>query len=644
MKRFWIGIVFIAAALAVPIVMFTTDNKITGMASCSLPTNYPRSAQYYICSGTTPVYYTITDGGVVVTGESGQTSRITYEEWYGFMDTATEIPASSTVPTPSISTTETESGSQTQPQPSAPATPKPTATANQPPESLTNPPDADYFVDDVYERIYFKEDGGSISYWDGTGWKPSIYANRDDFIRYLNSNGLKLMAYSPYNLNYELEASPEEKTPGIPAYDDTLFDGATIVDSQTAGDEELGVDDRFAIANRIGWPIAQQETNKLQQQNAERLGLACNGDTCKSTDSKDNAEYFLLKDGTVLKVNTEGDGYSLAVQDYSGKKFETIGNYKVEQKNGLLFFTNTKRNTGKKSDSPDNYVVIEGELHKGNSVRTEDGTVISEIMMDDDKYHTVKTTADGKSQVVGISGEYVDYKTFLRYQKFGKLMQDWQSDIAAGQYISILFGTQNSAWRKTWDEFFIHNVLGSVISGRWEESLCHHWIEKAPGGALYITIPDGTNLVGIGAFVAAERTELYFENASGPQREYYYKINMYAKNPEKASRVGQAYEQDMDFNVQLIGQKTVSLFTTNQHVGPGESFIRTGTKVIVKESKTRYDTICMKFTSSIFTANGEDVSEVCNSIATYAGGATRMQIITEDGKTAGGSGEETNPI
>jgi hypothetical protein len=234
--------------------------------------------------------------------------------------------------------------------------------------------------------------------------------------------------------------------------------------------------------------------------------------------------------------------------------------------------------------------------------------------------------------------------TFDAMQTAGPFLNNLASDAAAGRYLSVLFGMDNSNWRRTWDTWFVHNVLGSTIAGNWEESLCHHYIDRAPEGTLYLEIPDGSNMIGVGAHIEAERSGGTFTNESGTFTEFLYKISIFVSNPSQATVRGQAYTQQLDFNVELKGQRTVRLFQATQPVGPGASFSRAGGSIIVQRSSFRYDVICIEFVNSIYTANGDTRLELCNTITEYAGGPTAVPAVAASSGGSGSGSSGTNQI
>jgi hypothetical protein len=228
----------------------------------------------------------------------------------------------------------------------------------------------------------------------------------------------------------------------------------------------------------------------------------------------------------------------------------------------------------------------------------------------------------------------------------GPMLNDAYDAAMAGRHLSILFGMEDNAWRIAMDRFFVHTVLGSLISGNWEESLCHHYIDRAPAGTMYVVVPDGNNLVGVGAHIEGERSpELPFcEDESGNDIEgpcYFYKISLYLKNPEEPSTAGAAYIQDMDFRAILYGEQTISIFQPEvQRLSPGDKFSRTGSSMVTFYSDKLYDKVCIKFTEPVFTAAGDTVSSVCNSLNPYSGGSTS---VPGSGGGGGGGGTSINP-
>jgi len=216
-----------------------------------------------------------------------------------------------------------------------------------------------------------------------------------------------------------------------------------------------------------------------------------------------------------------------------------------------------------------------------------------------------------------------------------------------GQQLSALFGFQDNAWREAMDKFFIHSLTGQAISGNWEESLCHHYIDTPPDGTMYMLVPDGSMMIGIGAHVEGVRSTLpFYENETHiiEEESFQYRLSLYVKNPEEASDASMVdYIKTRTFKVMLRGEKTESLFVPPSiKLEPGETYSKTGRSMITFYSRYRYDKICIEFDSAVFTASGDSQSTVCNVLNEYSGGQTHYGTGSSTG-VAGPGGTSVNP-
>ncbi|MFH0978764.1 MAG: hypothetical protein V1837_05685 [Candidatus Woesearchaeota archaeon] len=241
----------------------------------------------------------------------------------------------------------------------------------------------------------------------------------------------------------------------------------------------------------------------------------------------------------------------------------------------------------------------------------------------DGEFRPYTQSDNGQWYVTMQNGDKYTYSQFVNNQMIGTSINQVYQAAQGGRALSILLGMEDSAWRRATDQFFVYSVLGQVISGNWEETACQHYISRPPEGTMYITIPDGANMVGIGAHVEADRQLIEFTNASGYQQQFFYKISLFVKNPEKPSKSGQSVVQEMNFNVVLIGPgKQTTLFKQDINVQPGKTFSKTGSAMIVQFSNNLYKQICIQFKEPVFSADGVETSEVCNIITEFKGSPT----------------------
>ncbi|MEA2038170.1 MAG: M23 family metallopeptidase [Nanoarchaeota archaeon] len=180
-------------------------------------------------------------------------------------------------------------------------------------------------------------------------------------------------------------------------------------------------------------------------------------------------------------------------------------------------------------------------------------------------------------------------------------------------------GIKCGDWRRKVDTWFTETVLGSVISGRWEESFCHASVprDKPEGGYVNFRRPGG--LVGVGAHIEGERTTINYPDGT---KEYLYKITYGIDNPQFVERE-RAFE--FGYNVGLSNDgRTVNIYEQNQPVELGGKIEQVGEEAIVKYSDSFYDKVCLDFTEEILTARScwdlastdcNGVKQVCNRIS-----------------------------
>jgi len=211
----------------------------------------------------------------------------------------------------------------------------------------------------------------------------------------------------------------------------------------------------------------------------------------------------------------------------------------------------------------------------------------------------------------------------------------------AGRGISNIAGWEDNVWRETMDEFFVTNVLGQWLSGRWEDSLCHHWIDDPSSDTLFARTPGGLN--GLIAHIEGERSEpVVHPNGS---IEYLYKMSYVVDNTFGVERETDPLAVGtVEFNIIFYGDKTYKLYTAWKEVDPSEKDTRTGQDVFFKYSSSNYNRVCIKFKERILSVANEWESEVCNNInQAQAAPSSYTQPQPSSGSggvtTTGGSGE-----
>ncbi len=140
-------------------------------------------------------------------------------------------------------------------------------------------------------------------------------------------------------------------------------------------------------------------------------------------------------------------------------------------------------------------------------------------------------------------------------------------------------------WRKKSDEFFSQTVIGRIISGKWEESICHKHIDNIPNNVAVVNV---NNMMGFAAHVEGERSKQITTNN---QTIYFYKIT-FAVNPQIDE------DEEIEFELLIDGNKA-DLDNDGKadkiELKPGESYSGTGENAIVRYKDEIYEKVCLKF-------------------------------------------------
>ena len=138
-------------------------------------------------------------------------------------------------------------------------------------------------------------------------------------------------------------------------------------------------------------------------------------------------------------------------------------------------------------------------------------------------------------------------------------------------------------WRKKTDEFFSETVIGRVISGKWEESVCHSKIEKIPENIAVINV---NNIMGFAAHVEGERSAAITTNN---QTLYFYKIT-FGVNPYGMGNI--TFELLIDGNVVDLDNDGMA---DKIELEADETYSGTGEKAVVRHKPEIYKEVCLKF-------------------------------------------------
>ncbi len=138
-------------------------------------------------------------------------------------------------------------------------------------------------------------------------------------------------------------------------------------------------------------------------------------------------------------------------------------------------------------------------------------------------------------------------------------------------------------WRKKADEFFSQTVVGRIISGKWEESVCHYHIEKIPENIAVVNV---NNVIGFAAHVEGERSSAITTNN---ETLYFYKIT-FGVNPYGMGNI--TFELLIDGNIVDLDNDGMA---DKIELEADETYSGTGENAVVRYKPEIYEEVCLKF-------------------------------------------------
>ncbi|MBS3135903.1 hypothetical protein J4401_02990, partial [Candidatus Woesearchaeota archaeon] len=178
------------------------------------------------------------------------------------------------------------------------------------------------------------------------------------------------------------------------------------------------------------------------------------------------------------------------------------------------------------------------------------------------------------------------------------------SQTGLGKVFSLFMKEEDKIeWQVKLDKFLCDSY---ILGGKdcWTSQICSSYIDKIPDSILLIESPTG---VQISALVSGVRQEISYAERGTGKKEYVYKLSFAVKNKKDSGR-------KIRFNVRLEGDKNILLYDTYQEVEEGSIFSRSGKKVIIKESDSFYNKICILFPDGVTKPGEGIINELCNSI------------------------------
>ncbi|MEK6808736.1 MAG: hypothetical protein AABY14_03555, partial [Nanoarchaeota archaeon] len=203
-------------------------------------------------------------------------------------------------------------------------------------------------------------------------------------------------------------------------------------------------------------------------------------------------------------------------------------------------------------------------------------------------------------------------------------------------YYATLFFDEDSLlkWRDNVDKVFATAYLGTEY---WSSAICGEYLDGEEEGIAYAETPQG--LAQVAAHIEATRTEPLLTPTG---REFIYKITFNVRNGDydKDPRA----PEEMNINIILRGEKTVTIFKQEQRVKRGSSFGRTGRNAIAQDSTAFYNEICLTFDQVPFRWKVSN-NEICNTIVESSGAPTSVSTATATSTaSSGGSGTAEGDI
>ena len=186
--------------------------------------------------------------------------------------------------------------------------------------------------------------------------------------------------------------------------------------------------------------------------------------------------------------------------------------------------------------------------------------------------------------------------------------------------------------RESVDKSFATLYLGTEY---WTSELCSANIDREGQGVAYIDTKMG--LAGVAAHIEASKSDPAVDEQGN--KEIVYKITFNVKNGDWEE--DPAALEEMKFNVELSGERAVSLFKQDVKLARGDQFGKIGQSAVVQASRFDYNQVCLVFDEVPFRwrLSGK---KVCNTISLPTG-PTSLKKDAEapsSGSSSAGSGKQ----
>jgi len=209
------------------------------------------------------------------------------------------------------------------------------------------------------------------------------------------------------------------------------------------------------------------------------------------------------------------------------------------------------------------------------------------IIIDKQKDGSYKYFLNG-NEVSEDNSQVKEAKAMVTKSKIGPAFSEAVRAVRGGIALSNLLNSWLDIdfitnWRKKTDEFFSETVIGRIISGKWEESVCHSKIEKIPENIAVVNV---NNIMGFAAHVEGERSAAITTNN---ETLYLYKIT-FGVNPYGMGNI--TFELLIDKNVVDLDNDGMA---DRIELEADETYSGTGEKAVVRHKPEIYEEVCLKF-------------------------------------------------
>ncbi len=200
-------------------------------------------------------------------------------------------------------------------------------------------------------------------------------------------------------------------------------------------------------------------------------------------------------------------------------------------------------------------------------------------------------------------------------------------------FSDLIFGEDAwKGWRQSMDKFFQETAIGKIISGNWEESICHLDIDVNEGQTV---IAEATNSIRFGMHIEAKRVGFAYSVNNTVNQSYLYKVSYYAYNN---------LESNNTYNLIFYTAKgqEVPYFIPDKIIRPKGSVSATQGSMLVQESQNLYTKVCFVFGKGIKDYKDHKRNIVCNIINEEDAQPTApyKQLVTNPSTTSGGTAIE----